>query len=168
MPILLLVNLMSFIEFFGNRHLRGNVFENFSQTYWSEREFLLFTLGLATVFPNLGGYALVLCVPLVKELKGFLNGAFVPVAAVMFCPVDFTFVFADSLIFSSEILPAMDYANLDAVSQPDTKTPISNPHGIIRRDISLLGLVRPLALVVFWVVFFRGILVAREKSAGLT
>ena len=164
--IILLVRLMSLLNFLAIGIFMCMCFKIIRKH--TEREsFLLFTLGLATVFPNLGGYALVLCVPLLKELKGFLNGAFVPVAAVMFCPVDFTFVFADSLIFTSEIWPEVDKANLSAIGQAETKTPISIQHGVIRRDISVLGLVRPLALVVFWVVFFKGILGAREREANI-
>lgn len=134
---------------------------------YSEREsFLLFILSLATIFPNIGGYVMVLSIPLLNELRGFLKSTFVPIAALMYCPVDFTLVFADSLIYSNPIWPEAGDLNGMGSSQTGKVMPALVQNGILRRDLSLLGLVRPLALVAFWYVFFKNVRIRHENCVG--
>ncbi len=100
--------------------------------------FLLFCALVLTFAANIGGYFACLLIPLVPELRKMFGRYTCISLALLFCPIDFTTVMG---------LPNFVYVN--------TPANVVSPHGVfevmpIRKDISVLAILRPLALVWFW------------------
>jgi hypothetical protein len=96
--------------------------------------FLLFISAILLLVPKIGGYVAVLLIPVLGEAKKILGARFFLYVAIMYCPVDFTLIMGNNnFVASPEI-----YASSEVIIHT------------VRKDISLLGLIRPLCLIYFW------------------
>lgn len=111
--------------------------------------FLLTLLGLALIFPQIGGYAMVLIIPVLKELDRFLSSRQAALfIAVVFCPIDAGFILGNGPpVLVTQFGPDLFHNISNHLDEQGFGRRLSP----IRNDISLLAILRPLAILFFWV-----------------
>ena len=101
-------------------------------------QFMFFCIALLTFSQNIGGYVACILIPLVPEIRKVLNGKHTIFLAIIFCPIDFSAVigFPNFILLSSP-----DELNLSQISFDILP---------IRKDVSVMAILRPLSLLWFW------------------
>lgn len=78
-----------------------------------------------------------IAIPFIPEFKKITGKHFALIAAIIYCPVDFTLIASHAYLAASEVF-GQSAGDVEIVP------------GILRTDMSAFAIVRPLALVLFW------------------
>jgi len=111
--------------------------------------FMLFCIALLTFAQNIGGYVACILIPFIPEIRRVLNGKHPLFLAIIFSPIDFSAVIGSPNFISFFLLDVLNTTQTSFDVLP------------IRKDVSVMAILRPLALLWFWKVVISNGLFSR-------